>query len=536
MHSVDRREFLQASTATALGLGMSAELSAQPAGTPARPGATWDQGALRHVLPTVSDTRLLIKTSFNSALDGAPTLSVGGTSVRGRMGDTRGEHWHFYATDLEPGRRYALSLADSRGRALAQPWEIATFPGPDERPQRFRVLFYTCAGGHEALNFLPTTVRNRLLRRGLSFAPDATVANGDHVYWDQLAPVGHRAYTSPEAEKLSGKFDRSATVLGSDNETVLKRIGNAQIAPIYQADFRSTPVFFLQDDHDHFDNDEATDEIITFPPTFFMVQLARATQNLYYPEFLPDVARPLGLPWSSMGDRVGGVSESFGTIRYGRLAEILLYDIRRTLTLAGPSAVYVDLEVEKWLRARTVATEVTHLVHAPSNPPGWTAGKWGEWYPDVLDADGKLTVAKPKPYWQSGWLKQHDRLIAAMSAMKGRIPLVISGDMHAIAIGRMLRSGTLDLSANPVNAVLSGPIGTRPAGWPSERRGIGAQPALHLDLAEEVKPIEQHGFTIVDFMPDKIVLRFFKWDVKTQPVEAIDTLEPFHTAELTRAA
>jgi hypothetical protein len=26
----------------------------------------------------------------------------------------------------------------------------------------------------------------------------------------------------------------------------------------------------------------------------------------------------------------------------------------------------------------------------------------------------------------------------------------------------------------------------------------------------------------------------FKWDVRTQSVEAIDTLEPFHTAELTR--
>ena len=54
--------------------------------------------------------------------------------------------------------------------------------------------------------------------------------------------------------------------------------------------------------------------------------------------------------------------------------------------MAGPSAVYVDPEVEKWLMARTAATEVTHLVHVPSNPPGWTAGKWGEWYPDVLGA------------------------------------------------------------------------------------------------------------------------------------------------------
>jgi hypothetical protein len=378
-------------------------------------------------------------------------------------------------------------------------------------------------------------VRNRLLRRGLSFQPDAAVANGDHIYWDQLAPVGSRRYRTPEAEKLSGKFDRSGVVLGSDNETVLKRIGNAQISPIYNADFRSTPVFFLQDDHDHFDNDEADDDIVTFPPTYFMIQLARATQHLYYPEFLPDAARPLGLPWSSAADRPAGVSESFGTVRYGRLAEILLYDIRRTATLAGQSAVYVDLEVEKWLLARMAASEVAHVVNAPSNPPGWTAGKWGEWYPDILGPDGKLTVAMPKPYWQPGWLKQHDRLIQAMSSMKGRAPLVISGDMHAIAIGRMLRSGKLDLKGNPVVAALSGPIGTRAQGWPSN--GMRATPALppaHIDLDQQVTPIEEHGFTIVDFTPHKMVLRFFKWDVKTQAVEAIDKLEPFHTAELVR--
>ncbi len=148
---------------------------------------------------------------------------------------------------------------------------------------------------------------------------------------------------------------------------MLKRAVGPQIGPVYGADFRSTPVFFLQDDHDYFDNDEATDEIVTFPPSHFMLALARATQHLYYPEFLPDAARPLGLPWSSAGDRVWGVSESFGTIRYGRLAEVLLYDIRRTQTLAGPSAVYLDLEVEKWLKARMAATEVTHVVHVPES-------------------------------------------------------------------------------------------------------------------------------------------------------------------------
>ena len=41
--------------------------------------------------------------------------------------------------------------------------------------------------------FLPTAMRNRLLRRALAFEPDAVVANGDHVYWDLLAPVGNDA-------------------------------------------------------------------------------------------------------------------------------------------------------------------------------------------------------------------------------------------------------------------------------------------------------------------------------------------------------
>jgi hypothetical protein len=531
----DRRNFLRNSTATALSLAVPADLFAQAASAAAPASAKWDAGSLLHLLPTVSDTRMLIKASFSAPLTEAPTLNVGDTSVRGRMGDTHGEHWHFYATNLQPERRYKLSLSGSKGRPLCQPWELATFPGPDERPKNFRLLIYSCAGGHEVHKFLPTVTRNRLLRRGLSFQPDAVVANGDHVYWDLLAPVGGKLFgQAPESIKAAGTFDRSGIVLGGDNETVLKRAAGPQIVPVYGTDFRSTPVFFMQDDHDYFDNDEATDEIVTFPPSYFMLQLARATQGMYYPEFLPDVARPLGLPWSSAGDRVWGVSESFGTVRYGRLAEILLYDVRRTQTLAGPSAVYLDLEVEKWLKARSAAKDVTHVVHVPSNPPGWIAGKWGEWYPDVLGPDGKLTTTIPKPYWQPGWLKQHDRLIEAMAAMKSRSPLVISGDLHAIGIGRMLRSGGLDLRANPITTVLAGPIGSRPGplGWPSGRRGTGAMPPAHLDMDEQVKPIEQHGFTLVDFTPDKMVLRLFKWDWKTQAVEAIDTLEPFHTAEL----
>ena len=55
------------------------------------------------------------------------------------------------------------------------------------------------------------------------------------------------------------------------------------------------------------------------------------------------------------------------------------------------------------------------MVNMPSNPPAWSAGKWMEWYPDILGPDRQLTTAIKKPYWQSGWLAQHDRLMRAIS-------------------------------------------------------------------------------------------------------------------------
>jgi hypothetical protein len=54
----------------------------------------------------------------------------------------------------------------------------------------------------------------------------------------------------------------------------------------------------------------------------------------------------------------------------------------------------------------------------------------------------------------------------------------------------------------------------------------------HIALQEEIAPLEQHGFTIADFQPDRIDLRFFKWNVNTDHLDAIDSLEPFHVTTL----
>ena len=538
-----RRDFLATSlSATGAAFFSRFPLAAMAdEGTPEPPD--WDAGCVRHLLPTVSDSRILIKASFDRPLSSAPRLRIGSTAVDGRMNDTEGVFWQFYATGLQPGRSYELSLLGARRRSLCEPWPLATFPAAESRPERFRVLFYTCAGGTSGSydgignreGFLPAAIRNRLLRRGLALNPDAVVANGDHIYWDLHTWQGENAGQLSENGR-SSNFDFSAAVLGASNETAMKAAAGPQILPVYGSDFRSTPVFFLQDDHDHWENDAVTDDIASYPVPWFQLQLARATQQLYYPEFLPDARRPAGLPWSSASDR-GDLSESFGTIRFGNLAEVLLYDVRRTMNLGGPNAVFVDRQVEKWLIDRTGSTDVRHLAHVPSNPFGWSAGKWGEWYPDVLDAEsGILTTKIEKPYWQQGWLKQHDRLVHAIGRQQDRIPLVISGDLHAIGVGNIHRSGSVEFGNNPVTAILSGPIGTGERGFPSVVRGVGATPSAHLDLDETVAPIENHGFTLLDFRPDKIELRLFRWDVNREPLDAIDTLEPFHTSVFERPA
>jgi hypothetical protein len=112
---------------------------------------------------------------------------------------------------------------------------------------------------------------------------------------------------------------------------------------------------------------------------------------------------------------------------------------------------------------------------------------------------------------------------------------IISGDLHAIAEGRMQRSGALDFSRKPIIVVLSGPLGTGDRGWPSAFRGIGATPPVHLQMEENLKPVEENGFIIADFTTDGITIRFFRFNYHRQSADDIDTLEPFRVTELKRS-
>src|SRR5258708_11979605 len=95
MHDLDRRDFLRGSTiaAAASTFGLLVPPEAQSA--PSLPSSSqWDAGRVRHLLPTVSDSRVLVKASFHSPLTEAPMLRAGSTPVPGRLTDPRGELCH----------------------------------------------------------------------------------------------------------------------------------------------------------------------------------------------------------------------------------------------------------------------------------------------------------------------------------------------------------------------------------------------------------------------------------------------------------
>lgn len=495
---------------------------------------SWDAGRVAHLLPAVTHDRLALVVSLREPCDPPPRLLVDGAPVRGRRSDARGLHHRYRVRGLAPDRAYTLALRDAAGELLCDPWPLRTFPAPGRRPERFRLLAYTCAGGPEfftGLSFLAVEVRRRLLARGLATRPDAVLANGDHVYWDLRSRTRFGMGLSPQALWTAGLFDRDAPVLGGANEEVLTAAFGPQIAGLYGTLLRSTPILCVRDDHDYTDNDEATESLRTFPPDPFMRAVADATQRLYYPELL-DVT---GVPAPYVGP--DGTGTSFGCLRYGDLLEGWLYDCRGHLTQPADGAIppeearFVPADVEAWLVARQRTSDAHHLLQVPSTPILWSAGKWGEWYPDVLGPDGVLGTDAPKPFWPAGWKAQHDRLLAAASARGDRLPLFLSGDLHATAAGRIQASGGLDLAANPVVSVLAGTVGTGAYGFPSVFRGTPPRPSRTLEAETWIEPVEENGFTVADFTADGVRLAFFRW-TPDDGVAAIDALEPFRVLEL----
>ena len=112
-----RRDFLRFTAAGSLLAGLRPELLAQTSGRSSSQGA-WDSGNVRHLLPTVSDTQMLLKASFATPLAQPPSLRV----------DSANRAWPH---DRYQGRNVGLPRDTPRPRSAlhARP-EVEHRPGP----------------------------------------------------------------------------------------------------------------------------------------------------------------------------------------------------------------------------------------------------------------------------------------------------------------------------------------------------------------------------------------------------------------------
>lgn len=60
---------------------------------------------------------------------------------------------------------------------------------------------------------------------------------------------------------------------------------------------------------------------------------------------------------------------------------------------------------------------------------------------------------------QSPILKIGNQSIKGEYAAKHKKPIMLSGDLHAFGAGQVYRNGTVDMSDNPINCYLTGPLG-----------------------------------------------------------------------------
>ncbi|TXT58651.1 MAG: conserved membrane protein of unknown function [Promethearchaeota archaeon] len=538
--------------------------------SPNHPDEEWDSGSVVHILPAVTENRFLIKTSYEEPVED-PQLLVGGIPAKKMKMDTYGYFWGFDAQGLTPDTTYTLTLQDHTGNNLCDIWTLKTYPSRTSSPESVRIVSFTGSGGHDACRSwfgtgqMPLRLRKKIMNRALSFNPDILVGTGDQIYYDiKYGATPQSLGMSRRAVQHNGKFDFDKEVWGTKNEEVLKNAVDCQISYLYGTAFRSTPTYFIFDDHDYFVNDEAREKDsinfqllmvwlnpyveggLSLPPKGLPLKLGRAAQKLYLPEFLPDQNLPKELPYTNESGRFEDVSECFGALRYGDLLEGVFYDTRRLKTVVdengdflGEDAVFIPKEAEDWLIQRMTANETEHVINFSPISYGWSAGKWGSWYPDVkITEDGKpvLTKEEEKYAWQEGWYLQHNRILGATQRSKST-QLFVCGDMHTQTAGWITRSGTVDLTDNPVASVLVGSLGANGGSYPSGGlRGIEAAPPVDLEVTEELPSYEKSGFVVMDITRDDITITFYGWRMDMDRESEIETLESHFTFEIPSAS
>ena len=471
---------------------------------------------VKHILSSASHEKLAVTLSLSKGTSSLGLILNNNVLIEGRPMDREGKHWQFIANDLSPNRSYNLELI-SEGETIFEPWDLKTFPGPESEINSVAMMAFTCAGGGDGFKasgkefFKPHKFRQKIFDEGLSKKPDFVISIGDHIYFDlrgeNFPPVGRNSklikfFVGGYLKFRYGVFNRLESAGSENNESILKLVGNDQIASLYGTKFKSTPIFFIPDDHDYFENDDAEEDLVTFPADDFSKGAFKKMADLFYPPLLDTPNKKPG--------------RKTGRIRYGNAFEGLIADCAGNMTLGGNKAVLISDEDEKWLKARMKSSKARHLAFIPSHPMGYTAGKWREWYPDVVAEEGasgtiinellsgrkgSLTTNVNKYLWQEGWFLQHQRLLQSLSERYGS-RFIFSGDIHAIGAASIIKSGSVRLERE-IKTFLVGPVSSSTGTWPSFARGITAANPDYLECESLHSIREENGFTFFNIDNDQ---------------------------------
>ncbi len=82
-------------------------------------------------------------------------------------------------------------------------------------------------------------------------------------------------------------------------------------------------------------------------------------------------------------------------------------------------------------------------------------------------------------------------------------------------------------------SLLCGTLGTARGGWPSEFRGTLPRPSGILETEEWLAPLEENGFSLLDFELNVLRVSLFRWKPE-DGARALDTLTPFREIEIPR--
>jgi len=497
----------------------------------------WENGSVRHILPQFDHEHLLLKVSFEEALEDEPLLVVNDKVIQGRSTGPIGRFWEFYTDGLKQDAVYNLQIKSAEGKEITDSWKIKTYPHPDSTVNDLRILKYTCAGGISESFFgqevfLDMEYRRALLKRALQENPRIVIANGDHVYWDQKTSDKSllQRLLKFRRDRMYGRLDLSKSMTGEANFETFTNIVDDQITELYGCHLREKSVYFITDDHDLFENDDAIEEkgIVSFPPEAYMYDAAFTTSRFYYPEYLSNVG---------VKKRIMPVNKSnyiwdfnVGQIRYGGLAHFTLFDAKRNVKLNKESGLITE-ESESFINEIVNTEDIIWNFQATSSPFAWTAGKWLEWYPDILDGES-LTKDKEKYLWQKGWWDQHQRLLSAFHKRKNP-SIILQGDLHMASYGMIHRSGDLDFSSNPIPVITTAPLGSGKMGFPSSFRGVGATVPMDMEVKEIYKPVERNGFTVLDINREQVAFDIYTWRLP-ETMDDIYDMKPSFSSSIKR--